>query len=294
MSYDTVTQQAPAAPPKRSGARTTARVTAVVLSLLLIAYGVLSVISLIARETAHRSATFRGVTSLNVDLGFESLEVRGSSTASSVRMSRSYSWSFDQPSVGATQAGGRLTVNSDCGFGVGRGCSGHVRLVVPEGLPVTVHTSDGSVLLRDLTGSVTSSTSDGHVTLRNLSGAVDASSSDGGMDVSGVTGRLTLRTHDGSIHGSGLRTSRVTAESSDGGIDLRFATAPDHVQVQSKDGSIGVHVPRDVTSYRVTADVSDGHQDVSVPTDPGAARQIDVKASDGSITVDTITVDTNG
>ena len=177
MSYDTVTQQAPPAPPKRSGARTTARVTAVVLSLLLIAYGVLSVISLIARDTAHRSATFGGVTALTVDLGFESLEVRGSSTASSVRMTRSYSWSFDRPSVGATQAGGRLTVSSSCGFSVGRGCSGHVRLVVPEGLPVTVRTSDGSVLLRDLTGSVTSSTSDGHVTLRHLSGPVDASSS---------------------------------------------------------------------------------------------------------------------
>jgi DUF4097 and DUF4098 domain-containing protein YvlB len=201
-------------------------------------------------------------------------------------MTRSYSWSFDQPSVGATQAGGQLTVRSDCGFSVGRGCTGQVRLVVPEGLPVTVHTSDGSVLVRDLTGSVTSSTSDGHVSLHNLSGAVDASSSDGGMDVSGVTGRLTLRTHDGSIHGSGLRTPRVTAESSDGGIDLRFATAPDHVTVQSRDGSIGVHVPHDGTSYAVTADVSDGHQDVSVPTDPRADRQIDVKASDGSITVD--------
>ena len=103
-----------------------------------------------------------------------------------------------------------------------------------------------------------------------------------------MTGRLTIRTRDGSIHGSDLRTARVTAESSDGGIDLRFAAAPDRVQVQSRDGSIGVHVPDDGTSYAVTTDVSDGHQDVSVPTDPGAVRQIDVKASDGSITVDTL------
>lgn len=287
MSYDTVTQPAPPAPQRRSGGRTAARVTAVVLSLLLIAYGVLSLVGLIARDTAHRSATFGGVTGVTVDLGFESLEVRGSSTASSVRMTRSYSWSFDRPSVRASQAGGRLTVSSDCGFSVGRRCSGHVRLVVPEGLPVTVHTSDGSVLLRDLTGTVSSSTSDGHVTLRDLSGPVDASSSDGGIDVSEVTGRLTLRTHDGSIHGSGLRASRVTAESSDGGIDLRFAAAPARVQVRSHDGSIGVHVPHDGTSYRVTTDVSDGHEDVSVPADPGAARRIDLEASDGSITVDT-------
>ena len=105
-----------------------------------------------------------------------------------------------------------------------------------------------------------------------------------------MTGLLSLRTHDGSIHGNGLRASRVTAESSDGGIDLRFAAAPARVQVRSHDGSIGVHVPHDGTSYRVTSDVSDGHQDVSVPTDPGAVRHIDVKASDGSITVDTITV----
>ena len=250
MSYDTVTQPAPPAPPRRSGGRTAARVAAVALSLLLIAYGVLSLVGLIARDTAHRSATFGGVTGVTVDLGFESLEVRGSSTASSVRMTRSYSWSFDRPSVRASQAGGRLTVSSDCGFSVGRGCSGHVRLVLPEGLPVTVHTSDGSVLLRDLTGTVTSSTSDGHVTLRDLSGPVDASSSDGG-------------------------------------IDLRFAGAPARVQVRSHDGSIGVHVPHDGTSYRVTTDVSDGHEDVSVPADPGAARRIDLEASDGSITVDT-------
>ena len=46
-----------------------------------------------ARETAHRSTTFRGVTGLTVDLLFESLEVQGSSTASSVRMTRSHSWS---------------------------------------------------------------------------------------------------------------------------------------------------------------------------------------------------------
>jgi len=276
MTYDTVTQQAPPVPPTRSGARTTARVTAVVLSLLLIAYGVLSVVGLIARDKAHRSATFGGVTALTVDLGFESLEVRGSSTASSVRLTRSYSWSFDRPGVGAHQAGGRLSVTSSCGFSVGRGCSGHVRLVVPEGLPVTVRTSDGGVLLRDLTG------------------AVAASSSDGGIELSGVTGPLTLQTHDGSIHGSGLRASRVSAESSDGGIDLRFAAAPARVRVQSHDGSIGVHVPHDGTSYRVTTDVSDGHQDVSVPTDPGAVRHIDVTASDGSITVDTVTLDGTG
>jgi hypothetical protein len=269
MSYDTVTQQAPAAPPRASGARTTARVIGLALSLLLIAYGVISVISLMARETAHRSAMFGGVTSLTVDLGFESLEVRGSSAASSVRMTRSYSWSFDRPTVWATEAGGHLAVRSDCGFSVGRGCTGHVRLVVPEGLPVTIRTHDGSVQLRDLTG------------------AVAARSSDGGIDLAGVSGRLTLQTHDGSIHGSDLRSSRVTADSSDGGIELRFAAAPARVRVQSKDGSIGVHVPHDGTSYRVAADVSDGNQHVSVPTDPGAARRIDVKASDGSITVDT-------
>jgi len=42
------------------------------------------------------------------------------------------------------------------------------------------------------------------------------------------------------------------------------------------------------------ADVSDGHEDVSVPTDPGVVRHIDVTASDGSITVDTITLDGTG
>ena len=206
-------------------------------------------------------------------------------------MTRSYSWSLDRPSGGATHAGGRLMVNSSCGFSVGRGCSGQVRLVVPEGLPVTVSTSDGSVLLRDLTGSVTSSTSDGHVTLRNLSGPVDASTSDGALDVTGLTGQLT----------SGPR--RVDPRE-------RPAQLPGHRQ--SSDGGIGLGSPRRRTTPgpgqgRLVAwraprrDQLQGHHrrqrrppGRSVPTDPGAERQIAVTASDGSITVDTITVDSNG
>ena len=47
---------------------------------------------------------------------------------------------------------------------------------------------------------------------------------------------------------------------------IRLAVA-NLIKVQSKDGSIGVHVPHDGTTYAVSTDVSDGHQDVSVCVD---------------------------
>jgi hypothetical protein len=51
-------------------------------------------------------------------------------------------------------------------------------------------------------------------------------------------------------------TGAVTPRSSDGGIELRFAAAPARVRVRSHDGSIGVHVPHDgsITVDTITLD----------------------------------------
>lgn len=287
MTYDTVTRPPTTEPRRRSGLGTLGRTVAVVLSLLLVVWGALSLVGQLSREDARSSATFRGATALEVGLGFESVEIRGSATATTVRMTRSFSWSFTRPTTSQSQSGGQVTVRSSCGFSPGRGCTGHVRLVVPEDLPVTVRTSDGSAVLHDLTGAVTVHTSDGHLSLRDISGPVDGSTSDGGIDATGLSARSTFQTRDGSLRATGLSSPNVTAESSDGSVELVFDRPPSTVTAQSRDGSVEVRVPDDGTAYRVSTDVSDGHEDVSVPTDPASPRRIDVRTSDGSITVGT-------
>jgi hypothetical protein len=264
----TAVHPAPAAAPRNdAGLRTSLRILAVGLSLIAVGWTAFTAASLLARVTAHRSATYDGVQSLDVDLGFESVEIVAGTDAKSVSMTRSYAWSLSKPSVTNRLDGGVLSISSSCPFTVGLGCSGHVRLVVPKDLKVQVHNSDGSI------------------TLRNLTGSIDLSTSDGSIHASNLTGAVKLHSDDGSMEATGLRSDNVEVSTSDGSIRLNFDVAPTSVIADTSDGSVEVVVPDDGTAYNVTATTGDGSKDVSVPTDANAARRIKVSTSDGSIKV---------
>jgi Putative adhesin len=255
----------PAAPRNDAGLRTSLRILAVGLSLIAVGWCAFTAASLLARVTAHRSATYDGVRSLDVDLGFESVEIVAGDDTSSVTMTRSYTWSLGKPSVTNRLDGGLLSISSSCPFTVGLGCSGHVRLVVPKDLTVQVHNSDGSLTLRDLTGSL------------------DLSTSDGSIHASNLTGPVKLHSDDGSMTATGLRSDNVEATTADGSIRLSFEVAPSSVTADTSDGSIEVVVPDDGTAYNVTATTGDGSKDVSVPTDPNATSRMKLSTGDGSI-----------
>jgi hypothetical protein len=257
----------PASSRPDGGLRMSLRILAVGLALLTVGWSAFTVASLLARVTEHRSATYDGVRALDVDLGFESVEVVGVADATSVSMTRSYTWSLGKPSISNRQDGDLLSIRSSCPFSVGLGCTGHVRLVVPKTLEVQVHGSDGSL------------------TLRNLSGPVDLSTSDGSINTSNLTGAMKLHTSDGSLVATGIRSKEVEATTSDGSVRLSFVVAPSSVTAHTSDGSIEVIVPDDGTAYNVEATTSDGSRTISVPTDQGSARGMKLSTSDGSIRV---------
>jgi hypothetical protein len=261
------TSTGPAAPRPDAGLRTSLRVLAVGLSLIAVGWCALTVVGLLARVTEHRSATYDGVHALDLDLGFESVQIIGAADATSVSMTRSYSWSMGKPTIGNRLDGDLLSVTSSCPFTVGIGCTGHIRLVVPKDVEVRMQGSDGSVTLRDLDGSV------------------DVSTSDGSLVASNLTGRVTLRTSDGAVDATGLRSGEVDASTSDGSVRLAFDVPPSAVTAHTSDGSIEVVVPADGTAYAVDATTSDGGKDVAVPTDSSSARRLQLTTSDGSIRV---------
>ena len=271
MSTDTTTalmpSQEPASPRKEAGLGTLLRVLAVGLSLLMVGWGALTIASLLARATEHRSATYAGVRALDVDVAFESVQIIGTTDATAVSMTRSYTWSLHKPTIGNRRNGDRLSVTSSCPLTVGRGCSGRIRLVVPNNVEVRVHGSDGSL------------------TLRNLDGVVDATTSDGSLVASNLTGPLTMRTSDGSVQATGLRSDHVEAVTSDGSVRLAFVLPPLAVTARTSDGSIAVVVPRDGTAYDVSLSTSDGSHQVAVPTDSHASHRIGLRSSGGSIRV---------
>jgi len=231
---------------------------AVGLSLLMVGWGALTVASLLARTTEHRTATYDGVRVLDVDAAFESVQVIGSTGATSVSMTRSYAWSLHKPTIRNRLSGHHLSVTSRCPFNVGRGCSGRIRLVVPRNVEVHVHGSDGSMTLRDLDGPVEATTSDGSIVVSDLTGPVTA---------------------------SGLRSGEVDAVTSDGSVRLAFVVAPSAVSAITSDGSVDVVVPRDGTAYDVDVTTSDGSRHVAVPTDPQSLHHVRLITSDGSVRV---------
>lgn len=289
MTTPTTAPVAPAPPPAshRPGgsARLPLQILGVALSVLLVAWGAVTLAGLLSRVTENRSGAFSGVGTVDLDLDFESVEVVGSSSVTDVSMERSYTWSMAKPSIGARQVGDRLLLTSSCPFNPGRSCSGRLRLLVPAGLRVQGDTGDGHLTLRDLTGPVTVSTSDGGVEASGLTGAVTVTTRDGGIDVSGVRGRLAVTTRDGSVNATALRSADVTAKSGDGGVRLAFAVPPTSVRAESGDGSVDITVPKDGSPYDVVADTGDGSRQVSVPTDPSSSRRIEVRTRDGGIRI---------
>ena len=292
MTHDTLTPVPPGPAARRPvggapGARPALRALGVALALALVGYGAIVVVSMLARVTSHSSATYPGITTVELDVGFEEVEIAGSATDGSVTLERSSAWSLTRPTVGQRRNGDRLVITSRCPVSVGLGCSGRIRLVVPPQLAVLVTASEGSVQVHDTTGPVTLDVDDAHVTLHRLGGAVTVRTSDGGVTVGDLTGQLTIRTSDGAVDGTGLRSGLVEVQSSDGAVRLGFASAPDLVTVRSRDGSVRVVVPDDRTAYRVSATTSDGDRSVTVPTDVGSDHVLDLQTSDGSITVGT-------
>ncbi len=254
--------------PGRSGFRPAARVLAVALALLLVAWGAVALIGVVVRGSDQASATFDDVTRIDVDTAFEDVEIVGDSGASDVTVERDWSWSLFEPKIAATQREGQLLVTSSCSFSPGTGCRGHVKIVVPDDMTVTVSTSDGELVVSDISGDVTADTSDGDLRAQSLSG------------------RIALTTSDGDIDATGLESPEVTTSASDGHTRLSFDEPPTSVTAESSDGDVEIAVPDDRSDYFVTTDTADGETSVSVPTDQRSERHIDVSTSDGSIRID--------
>jgi hypothetical protein len=228
--------------------RSLLRLLSVLLALGLVALGTLSIVGSLARDSKRFERTYSGVAIVDLDVGVESVEVVAEAGASTT-LERSVSWSLGEASISQRLVGERLVIRSSCPLSIGRGCGGHVRVVVPPSTEVHAESSAASVR------------------------AV------------GLTGTVDLSSSAGSVEGTALKSPDVTASSSAGSTRLSFAVAPTRVQVSSSAGSVEVLVPRGPEAYLVDAGSSAGSSDVAVRADPAASRSIDASSSAGSVRV---------
>ncbi|WP_165950424.1 DUF4097 family beta strand repeat-containing protein [Actinomadura sp. GC306] len=203
-------------------------------------------------------------------------------------------------------------------------CGVSYRVEVPRDLPVEIDNRDGSIDASGLAGTVklhshngsieatdlraTSASirsNDGSLRVSGRAATADLDSSNGSIDATGLTAdRLTARSRDGrikvsgtirtadlntangSIDAAGLTAESVTAETRDGSVRLGFVSAPTKVKAESANGSIHVWLPSG-ESYAIDASTNNGGKriDPSVHLDSASTRTIDLRTSDGSITV---------
>lgn len=156
---------------------------------------------------------------------------------------------------------------------------------VPRELMANIHTRDGSIRLRGLHGPLRADTGDGRIEGDDLDGTLDANTGDGSIHISGRFDNVQLHTQDGSVelearHGSRLRS------------DWR---------VQTGDGSVRVHLPRDL-SADLELHTGDGHISLDLPLTVGGTQNehevrgklngggplLTVRTGDGSINVSSL------
>ncbi|HSV64734.1 MAG TPA: DUF4097 family beta strand repeat-containing protein [Mycobacteriales bacterium] len=252
----------PLAPGRRA-----ALVVGTVLSVGLIAIGVLNVVGWMAQSRYQQELTLRSeVKVLTVRTGGGDVSV-SPSTDDLVHVTESVRYGVTRPTLVHTATAAGVLLQAGCGgwWFVGS-CSVDYAVAVPGDFVVDVRSGGGSVSAAGLAGSV-----------RLESGGGDVRASE-------LAGRVELETGGGSVRGNALRGTAVTARTGGGNVDLVFAGLPDQVVAESGGGDVTVAVPGGA-AYRVSATSGGGRTSIGVRTDPGAARSIEARSGGGDVQV---------
>lgn len=261
----TVTQTA-GAPPARSASQWAFLIVGSAFAVVAIAYGVISVISLLSYRSTTEVTTYSGeVRRVVLDVAGQVRIVAVDSTETTVE--RRSSWSLRSPQVSEFVNGGTLTITARCGFGFAFGCDSDFRLQVPQDVAIEARSTADDVIVSGLSGDVVARSSAGDVEARNLSG------------------RARLSSSAGDVRGANLRSAEVNARSSAGDVELRFDAAPTSIQADSSAGDVEIRVPEDMESYRVDAVSRAGDVTTNVRTDPASNRTLDLRSSAGDVIV---------
>ncbi len=248
-----------------------------------------------------------GKPSVTLSTGDASTEVHPCTACREVRIR--VQWNDRRPdeyTVNEFQSGGH--VNFDLkekqrfGIHVGMRREPHVMVETPKDVDLEARTSDGSLKVYGVNGSIALHTSDGSVDVADVSGAVRLVSSDGSIHMHNLAGTLESRSSDGGVTIDG-RFSGVQVHTSDGSLDLTLAEGSQLTtssRVEASDGRVTIRVPKNLAAD-VDIHTGDGHIDCQLPLvmsgyNSGSGHNIrgrlnaggtplTIHTSDGSVTI---------
>jgi hypothetical protein len=225
------------------------------------------VVGALAHHEREASLSFPGdIRRVVVAVDAGSIEIHGHD-GHGVAGTRHESLGLRRPVLSERVEGDTLRITGECGNLVVHWCASSYELDVPR---------DAALDLRSSTG---------HVMVDGVDGDVRARSQAGAVTVDGARGPLDLESTAGTVSGTGLGSTRVTATTSAGSVDLSFLVAPEAVTARSAAGKVVVEVPRDEAVYRVEAESSTNDPEIGVRTDSTSDRVIVASTSAGSVEV---------
>ncbi len=245
-------------------------------------------------ESSNGQVTIRGESGLQAASITATKRSRGQTLADAERR-------LDQLVYTATSDGASILLRyrqADQPGDVGRHSGVDFEVVVPEIVEVEVRTSNGSIEVTSIIGSVHLATSNGAILLRQGAGTAQLTTSNGQVTVTDRVGDLTVRTSNGEIRLERVR-GRVDGETSNGWIHYTGEPAgPASNQLRTSNGGIVVRVPR-AAAVAFRASVSNGTISTNLPLvgntvgrdwnatlNPPAATEMDLRTSNGSIRIE--------
>lgn len=241
-----------------------------IFTVVVLAAGSYTAVNAMAHEEveAHRAVSADGVDEIVVRTTSGHVEVVGDPTATEIEVDATIRHGLRRTDFSVTERGGRLFVDGTCNHFLALWCRVDVTLRVPADIPLDIGSSNGGIEVTDVDAGVVAKTSNGSVSLIGLGGDVDA------------------RTSNGTVRGHGLDGDAASAKSSNGRIELTFASPPRRVEATTSNGSVEITVPEDDTAYAIDTDASSNSStEITVRTDPASDHTIAAKTSNGSISV---------
>lgn len=238
-------------------------------TLVLLAWGALQFVSLLARSERDVSAAepATGLDEVAIEMANGSLVVRGTG-GDEVQVTGTLISDVTEARFETERDGGRWVVRVRCSLGfLPTSCGSDLEVAVPEGLSLSVRASNSPVRLV------------------GLSSAVDVQTSNDRIEGDDVSGPVVARTSNDRVELRGLRSSTVDVQSSNDLVRLDFADAPDTVRVRTSNDRVSVVVPDGSGPYAVDLSTSNGSANNQVRSDPSAERRIEVRTSNDDVTL---------
>ncbi len=287
-------------PPDRPPSRRRALWTIVGVAGGLLALGVLfSVLQATVRSDA--ADTFPVDAAEGVDVSVPRGDIRITAEGDARTLLADSSYFLRSPSLDLTEDAGVTRLRGECGWP--SSCDIDVTGRVPAGTDVTLRAERGDLVVDGRPGvvdvrsergavrvegparDVQIASGSGEVTVIGALGAVRAEAVAGDIGLTGLSGSIRARGGEGVVLGEALRSAEVEVEGGAGGVRLRFAEAPDRVEVDVGEGPAEIIVP--AGRYRLDTDVNQGDLVVEgIIEDPDATRRIRVRTIQGDATVE--------